>query len=107
MNKYRNKKTMYNGVLYDSMKESCYARELDLRVKAKDIKAWVGDKKKLKFQIVVNGSRICTYTPDFMIVSNDNSIEYVDIKGIETTVFKIKWKLIHALYPELKFIIIK
>ena len=107
MSKYRNIKNMYNGVLYDSMKESAFARDLDLRVRANDIKSWVGDKKKLKFQIAVNGKRICTYTPDFMIVSNDNSIEYLDIKGVETTVFKLKWKLIQALYPELKFRIIK
>lgn len=98
---------MYNGVLYDSMKEANYAKELDLRVKSQDIKSWVGDKKKLKFHLSVNGIRICSYTPDFMVVSNDNSIEYIDVKGVETTVFKVKWKLIQALYPELKFRIIK
>ena len=104
MNKYRNKKTMYNGVLYDSMKESCYARELDLRVKAKDIMTWSGQPK---FPIVVNGKKICTYICDFEIMHNDGSVEYVDTKGYETSIFKLKFKLIKALYPEMNFKIVK
>ena len=107
MNKYRNTKTMYNGVLYDSKKEAYYARELDLRVKAKYIKSWVGDKKTLRFDLIVNGKKICTYTPDFEITHNSGLVEYIDVKGVETTVFKLKFKLIKALYPELVFRTVK
>jgi len=103
MNKYRNIKTTYNGVLYDSKKEADYAKQLDLRVKGKDIKYWVGDKKTLRFQIIVNGRKICTYTPDFEITHNNGLVEYIDVKGVRTTVFNLKFKLIQALYPELIF----
>jgi len=104
MNKYRNKKTMYNDVLYDSMREATYARELDLRVKAKDIMAWSGQPK---FPILVNGKKICTYIADFKVINNDGSVEYVDTKGYETSIFKLKFKLIKALFPEINFKIVK
>jgi len=104
MNKYRNRKTMYNDVLYDSMREASYARELDLRVKAKDIITWSGQPK---FPIIVNEKKICTYIADFEVIKNDGTVEYVDVKGMETTVFKLKWKLVKALYPEINFKIVK
>ena len=107
MNKYRNEKTMYNDVLYDSIKEANYAKELDLRVRIKDIKGWIGDKKTLRFNLIVNGIKICTYTPDFEITHNSGLVEYLDIKGVETTSFKLKFKLIKALYPEIIFKIVK
>jgi hypothetical protein len=107
MNKYRNIKTSYNSVLYDSKKEASYAQHLDLLLRAKEIKSWVGDKKELRFNLIVNGKKICAYIPDFKIVHNSGLVEYVDVKGMETTVFKLKFKLIKALYPELIFNIVK
>jgi len=104
MNKYRNKKTIYNDVLYDSMREAAYARELDLRIKAKDIITWSGQPK---FPIVVNGKKICTYIADFEVMNNNGTIAYIDVKGIETKDFKLKWKLVQALYPEMNFKIVK
>ena len=95
---------MYNDVLYDSMREASYARELDLRVKAKDIITWSGQPK---FPIVVNGQKICTYICDFEVIKNDGTFEYIDVKGIETKDFKLKWKLAKALYPEMNFKIVK
>jgi len=95
---------MYNDVLYDSMREATYARELDLRVKAKDIMAWSGQPK---FPILVNGKKICTYIADFKVINNDGSVEYVDTKGYETSIFKLKFKLIKALFPEINFKIVK
>ena len=104
MNKYRNIKTMYNGVLYDSMREASYAQELDLRVRAKDIITWSGQPK---FPIVVNGQKICTYIADFEVINKDGSVDYIDVKGVSTAVFKLKWKLVKALYPGMNFKIVK
>lgn len=86
------------------MKEAYYARELDFRVKAKDIITWSGQPK---FPIVVNGKNICTYIADFEVINNDGTIDYIDVKGIETKDFKLKWKLVQALYPEMNFKIVK
>lgn len=98
---------MYNGVLYDSMREASYAQELDLRLKAKDIKSWIGDKKALRFQISLNGVKICTYTPDFLVINNDGTAEYIDVKGVRTTAFNLKWRLVKAQHPNFNFKIVK
>lgn len=45
--------------------------------------------------------RSINYILDFKILNNDDSVDYVDTKGFETDVSKIKKKLINYLYPEL------
>jgi hypothetical protein len=93
--KYGNKKTEYNGVMYASKKEAAYAGELDLRVMAGDIRKW---NRQVKLEVRLNGQHICNYYADFQIVHTNNTVEYVDVKGYETKVFKLKWKLVQALY---------
>jgi len=48
---------------------------------------------------------------DFEITHNDGSLELLEVKGYETDVWRLKWKLLHALYaashPEIKISIIK
>lgn len=101
--KYHNIKTEYKGVKYDSRRESEYAMELDWRVKANDIKSWKGQGK---IPMIVNGKKICTYIIDFVITHNDGSLEYVEVKGFKTAVWRLKYKLFEALYPELKKLIV-
>ncbi len=101
--KYHNIKTEYKGVKYDSRREAEYAMELDWRVKAKDIKSWEGQEK---IPMIVNGKKICTYIIDFVIIHNDGSLEYVEVKGFKTAVWRLKYKLFEALYPELKKLIV-
>jgi hypothetical protein len=86
---------MYNGNLYHSKKESAYAQELDLSVKAKDIKGW---DRQIKIDLSVNGFHICNYFIDFVVYYKFNITEYVEVKGFETDVWKLKWKLFEALY---------
>lgn len=101
--KYHNIKTEYKGVKYDSRREAEYAMELDWRVKAKDIKSWKGQEK---IPMIVNDKKICTYIIDFVIIHNDGSLEYVEVKGFKTAVWRLKYKLFEALYPELKKLIV-
>lgn len=96
-NKYNATKYDYNGIIYHSKKEAAFAKELDLRIKAKDIKSWT---RQEKISIDVNGHHICNYYIDFTITHNDNSIEFTEIKGYETDVWKLKWKLFEALYGD-------
>lgn len=93
--KYRNVKQDYNGILYQSKKEAGYAAELDLRLKAKDIKSWA---RQECIRLDVNGFHIANYYIDFVITHNDDSLEYVEVKGYETDVWKMKWKIFEALY---------
>lgn len=101
--KMGNIRTVYNGHTYDSIKEAKFAQDLDLRLKAKDIKQW---KPHIKFPIIVNEKKICTYILDFIIENNDGTIEYIDIKPFDKRkqrfllkdVYVLKKKLIEAIY---------
>lgn len=97
-NKYNNTSQLYDGNRYDSKKESEFAKQLDLRVKAKDIKNW---ERQIKIPLAVNGKHITNYYIDFRITNNDDSREYIEIKGFETEVWRLKWKLFEALIEEI------
>jgi len=107
-NKYHNKSTIYNDISYHSAKEAAYAQELDLRIRAKDIKSW---RRQVKLDLKVYGCHICNYYIDFELTHNDNSIELVEIKGFVTDTWRLKWKLTEAIYnhnfPEITLTVIK
>jgi len=107
-NKYGNINQNYNGHLYHSKKEAAYAQELDLRVKAKDIKEW---ERQIPLHLYVNGYKICTYVIDFRIIHNDDSVELVEVKGFETQVWRLKWRITEAIYsvehPEITLTVVK
>jgi hypothetical protein len=97
-NKYNNTPQMHNGNRYDSKKESSYAKELDLRIKAKDIKGW---ERQVPLELRVNGYLICKWKIDFKIIHNDDSVEWIEIKGFETYDYIIKRKLFEALKDDI------
>ena len=96
--KYFNKTRTYNNLTYDSIKEAQYAEGLDWRVKGKDIKDW---ERQIKISLDINGKHICNYYVDFKIIHNDDSIEYVEVKGFVTDLWNLKWKLFEALIDEI------
>lgn len=97
--KYGNKKTEYGGFMFDSKKEAKYAQELDLLKSARDprdkVHTW---ERQIPFEICVNGVKICKYIADFRVNYCDGREEYIDVKGVRTDVYKIKKKLVEALY---------
>lgn len=96
--KYGNRASDYNGFIYDSGFEADYARELDMRLKAKDIKDW---QKQVKVEIKIGDMHICNYYVDFEIAHNDGSFELIEVKGMETQLWRLKRKLLEAVWlPE-------
>lgn len=93
--KYGNKKTRYNGRVYDSKKEANRAMEIDLMIRSGDVKSV---EVQPSFPIVVNGKKICTYKADFKITYSDGDVVIEDVKGMRTDVYKIKKRLVEALY---------
>lgn len=93
--KYNARRTEYNGRVYSSTKEANYAAELDLLLRAKEIQSWV---PQYRLKLVVNGVTIATYICDFLVIDKDGKKLLIEIKGMETDVFKLKWKLVQALY---------
>lgn len=97
-NKYNAKKTKYGGYYYDSAMESNYAQKLDWLLKAGEIKNW---SRQHKWELYVNGKKICGYKIDFRVVNNDDTVDYIETKGAKTYAFQVKWNLTQALFDEL------
>lgn len=94
MSKYKNVKVKLDGITFDSKKEAvhyAYLKSLEKRGIITDLQL----QTKLDFKI--DGKKIFTYKPDFEY-NDENGHHIVDVKGIQTPVFKLKKKLIEAQY---------
>jgi hypothetical protein len=67
-NKYGNKSAEYNGHVYHSIKEANYAAELDLRVRAGELREW---QRQIPIELRVNDQKICVYTIDFLEIDKN------------------------------------
>lgn len=94
--KFHNRRTEYAGVVYHSAKEAKYAAELDLRVRVGEVKEWF---RQVRIPLRINGKFVCTYVVDFMYKDADGRETYVEVKGAETPLWRLKWTLFNALYP--------
>lgn len=102
--KYGNKKCMYNGYNYDSIKEANYAENLDWRIKIGEVLKW---ERQVKISIDINSVHIANYFIDFKVWLSNGVVEYHEVKGFETDIWRMKWRLCKALYKDLKFVLIK
>ncbi len=102
--KYHSKPKVFDGVRYHSSREADYAAELSMRLRAGDIKGW---RRQVRMPLKVNGVLVATYALDFVIEHCDGPEEYVEVKGFATALWKLKWRLFEALYPDLKKTIVK
>lgn len=93
--KYGNRKTVYNGRLYHSKKEAHRAFELDVLVRVGEITSWF---PQPVFRISHQGVEICKYIADFKVVYPDGRIEYEDVKGVKTDIYRLKKKLVKAFH---------
>lgn len=77
-----------------------YAYYLDYLKKQGEIKEWEYEVDTFWFENIKRGVR--SYTPDFKITNNDDSIEYHEVKGWLDAKSKTKLKRIAKYYPEVK-----
>ncbi len=97
-NKYSAKTTTYNGHTYHSMREANYAAELDLRVRAGELKEC---RPQVSIELRVNGVKICTYTIDFLEIDKNGGEVWTEVKGFETPEWRPKSRLFDVLHPDL------
>lgn len=94
MSKYRNKPIEIDGRVFHSQKEGRHYIALKTLERA-------GKISELECQVVypldVNGQRICKYILDFRYREADQRV-HEDVKGVETPAFKLKRKLMKAIY---------
>lgn len=108
--KYGNKRVTVKGVVFDSIAESRYFLVLLDKKKKKEILDYeLQPRFLLQESFKKNGEtfREIEYVADFKVIHNDGRIEIVDVKGMETEIFKIKRKLFEYKYPELSLVLVK
>ena len=108
MNKYHNKKTIIDGIRFDSKKESERYAELKLLERAKKIKKLVLQPEFILQCGFKDGMgdkhRPITYRADFQYIDTENGFTVVeDVKGMRTEVYKIKKKMFLYGYQDLVF----
>lgn len=94
-NKYRSVKTDVDGVVFDSKKEAGRWQELVLLERAGEISNLA---RQIKFPLEVNGEHICNYFADFCYDDSDGNVIVEDVKGVRTKEYRVKAKLMKALY---------
>lgn len=103
-NKFNAVRQTYKGFSYDSKREARHAAELDWMIKAKEVKKW---ERQVKISLDVNGVHIANYFMDFVVYFTDGRVEYHEVKGAETMLWRMKWRLAKAMYPDRNFVLIK
>jgi hypothetical protein len=96
-NKYNSRKQEYNGRTYHSMKEANYAAELDLLKRAGEIKDWI---PQFRIEFIWNGYHIGDYLVDFKVIMLDGTIEFREVKGYETDMWRWKWRMCEAMFAK-------
>ena len=92
--KFRNKRTMLDGIAFDSKKEAARYQELKLLERAGEISEL---KLQPTFSIEVGGHRICKYRADFAYKQGGADV-VEDVKGIKTPTYRLKAKLLKAVH---------
>ena len=97
--KYLNRKTVVDGITFDSAKEARRYGELKLLERAGQI---TGLEIQPSFRLVVNNCLICTYRADFRYTTDTPHVRGLvvveDVKGIKTPVYRLKKKLMLAIH---------
>lgn len=110
MSKYGAKQTEIDGIVFDSKLESRYYIFLKEKKKNKEIKDFELQPKFLLQGAFTrkDGKKILPihYIADFKVMHNNGEIEIVDVKGVETSDFKIKKKMFWFCFPNLDLSII-
>ncbi len=124
--KYNNQPTEYKGGLFDSKLEVKYVKYLEIQKMSgliKDYKTQVKIEINVKY---IDGNPILTtesatelkdkgikskhltnYYIDFVIINNDGSVKYVETKGFETQLWKLKFNLMEAILTNADIEVVK
>lgn len=93
--KYRAKKTEVDGITFDSVREAKRYGTLKLMQLAGEI---TDLHLQAAFPLVINGVLICTYKSDFTYRNKAGDYIVEDVKGFITREYKMKRKLMKAIY---------
>jgi hypothetical protein len=84
--------------------EAVYATYLAKLVQMRAIKSWDFEPETFWFEGIRRG--VCSYKPDFRIKHNDDSIEYIEVKGYMDSKSQTKIKRMAKYYPKIKLTVV-
>jgi hypothetical protein len=91
-NKYHNHPTTVDGIRFDSKKEARYYEQLKIRKATGEVSYWL-------MQVPIRLPGGTKYVVDFQVHLATGAVEYVDVKGTVTQVFRLKKREIEHQYP--------
>lgn len=95
-NKYRNQPVEVDGIKFQSKAERNYYLNLKIREKAGEVYAV---ELQRPFILTINGVLVATYRADFAFWDQvEDRFRVIDVKGVITPVFRLKAKMVKALY---------
>ena len=100
MNKYRNRKTVVDGICFDSRKEAARWCELRLLERAGEIE---GLQRQVAFELIPKSQhgRAIRYIADFVYIERGRQI-IEDVKGVRTEVYKLKKRMMAEQGKEIR-----
>lgn len=96
MSKYNAVKTEIDGYVFDSRREAARYSELRIMEKAGEI---IDLELQPQYPCTINGKLICKYIADFRYTSvKRGNVVIEDAKGFKTPVYRLKKKMVEAIY---------
>lgn len=92
--KFGNKKTVVDGIKFDSKAEATRYSTLKVLEKTKVVTEL---QLQVPFTFVVNGVKVCKYVADFVYCIDGRTV-VEDVKGVRTREYKLKRKLMLAVF---------
>lgn len=92
--KFHNVWTEAHGIKFQSKKEAKRYGDLLLLVKSGEITELT---RQVRYKLIVNNLQVCTYVADFTYWKDGKKI-VEDVKGYKTDIYKLKKKLMKAVY---------
>lgn len=96
--KYGNRKTLVDGIVFDSKREA----ERYLVLKAMEQDGLIRDlRRQVRVPLVVAGVRVCVWVADFVYHdAASGRTEYEDVKGYKTAAYRLKARLFYAVHRQ-------
>jgi hypothetical protein len=90
--KFRAVQTQRDGIKFSSKAEATYYDRLKLMLAAGKVVMFL---RQVPFYLP-GGVK---YVVDFQVFWDDGSVEFIDVKGVETESFRAKRRMVEALFP--------
>lgn len=90
--KFNAVRTEVDGISFSSKKEATYYSTLRLRQKAGEVLFFLR-------QVPLHLPGNVRYVVDFQEFHADGTVHFVDVKGLKTEQYKMKKKMVEAVYP--------